>query len=239
MQLKEVAKWSTALDCKSIDNLSSRVQISPSLFLMIFISNRKFSKLLKISYIKSTLVLQLMHILLYKKKYIQFLTSYVSAGFEVVYICSNKWLYPTINFLTKHSLFLFTSVIDVVCYDLPQKLYRFSLVYVLFSIKYSSKIYVVTRIQEDVSRLLSIVSLFRSVQWSEREVFDFFGVFFNFNTDLRRILTDYGFKGFPLRKDFPLSGYIEVKYDENKKRIVTESIELSQEFRTFNFKTPW
>ena len=206
---------------------------------MIFISNRKFSKLLKISYIKSTMVLQLMHILLYKKKYIQFLTSYVSAGFEVVYICSNKWLYPTINFLTKHSLFLFTSVIDIVCYDLPQKLYRFSLVYVLFSIKYSSKVYVVTRIQEDVSRLLSIVSLFRSVQWSEREVFDFFGVFFYFNTDLRRILTDYGFKGFPLRKDFPLSGFVDIYYDDTFKKICYRNLSLSQELRNYKLKDKW
>ena len=126
------------LDCKSIDILSSRVQISPSLFCMILTLNRKFSNLLKISYIKSALVLKLIHILLYKKKYIQFLTGYVSAGFEVVYICSNKWLYPTVNFLSMHSLFLFNSVLDIVCYDLPQKIYRFSLVYVLFSIKYNS-----------------------------------------------------------------------------------------------------
>ena len=206
---------------------------------MILTLNRKFSNLLKISYIKSALVLKLMHILLYKKKYIQFLTGYVSAGFDVVYVCSNKWLYPTINFLSIHSLFLFNSVLDIVCYDLPQKIYRFSLVYVLFSVKYNSKICVVTRIKEDLSRLLSVVSLFRSVQWSEREVFDFFGVFFYFNSDLRRILTDYGFKGFPLRKDFPLSGFIDIYYDDTFKKICYRNLSLSQELRNYKLKDKW
>jgi len=87
--------------------------------------------------------------------------------------------------------------------------------------------------------LLSVVSLYNSAGWSEREVFDFFGIFFFENKDLRRILTDYGFRGYPLRKDFPLTGYVDVYYDDNQKRICYRSLELSQEYRNFNFKSTW
>jgi NADH-quinone oxidoreductase subunit C len=89
---------------------------------------------------------------------------------------------------------------------------------------------------------LSIVSLFNSSMWCEREIFDFFGVFFIYNQDLRRILTDYGFKGFPLRKDFPLSGYIELYYDDSEKKIIFKKIEFTQEFKHFSLqlnKTTW
>lgn len=91
----------------------------------------------------------------------------------------------------------------------------------------------------EFSQVLSLISLYKSVGWSEREIFDFFGLFFFENNDLRRILTDYGFRGFPLRKDFPLTGYVDSFYDDNQKRVCYRSLELSQEYRNFNFKSNW
>jgi len=90
---------------------------------------------------------------------------------------------------------------------------------------------------DELSNLFSVVSLYKSANWSEREIFDFFGIFFFGNTDLRRILTDYGFKGFPLRKDFPITGHIDIYYDDNQKRICYRTLELNQEYRSFNLKS--
>ena len=97
---------------------------------------------------------------------------------------------------------------------------------------------IITKVNE-TNKILSLVSIYRSVSWSEREIFDFFGIFFFENKDLRKILTDYGFKGFPLRKDFPLTGFIEVRYINNEKRILAEEVSLAQDFRTFYFNNNW
>ena len=116
--------------------------------------------------------------------------------------------------------------------------YRFKLVYELLSVRYNSRI----RIKIFSHELLTVEScdtLFSAASWYECEIWDLFGVFFKNHSNLKRILTDYGFEGYPLRKDFPLSGFIEVRYNETKKRIVSESIELSQEYRTFRFLSPW
>jgi len=161
----------------------------------------------------------------------------VVSGFEVELEVPSKNIYSLVFFLNKHSLCLFKTMVDIVCYDVPGKLYRFSLVYNLLSVKFNSRIRVLSRIQETVSQVLSLISLYRSVYWSEREVFDFYGLFFFEHTDLRRILNDYGFKGFPLRKDFPLTGYIDTYYDDNKKKICYRKLSLSQEYRNFNFKS--
>lgn len=163
----------------------------------------------------------------------------VVSGFEVELEVPSKNIYPLVFFFNKHSLCLFKTMVDIVCYDVPGKLYRFSLVYNLLSVKFNSRIRVLSRIQETVSQVLSLISLYRSVYWSEREVFDFYGLFFFEHTDLRRILNDYGFKGFPLRKDFPLTGYIDTYYDDNKKKICYRKLSLSQEYRNFNFKSTW
>lgn len=105
-------------------------------------------------------------------------------------------------------------------------------------IQYNSRIRVQTSVDE-ITPICSTVNIFPSAGWWEREVWDMFGVYFSDHPDLRRILTDYGFEGHPLRKDFPLSGYVEVRYDDSEKRVVSEPIEMTQEFRYFDFASPW
>ena len=122
--------------------------------------------------------------------------------------------------------------------DLLKKVYRFCLVYELLSLVFNARIRIKIFLDETVL-VKSSTSLFINANWWEREIWDLYGIYFDQHPDLRRILTDYGFEGHPLRKDFPLSGYIEVKYDFLKKRVVLEPIKFSQEFRVFNFETPW
>lgn len=162
----------------------------------------------------------------------------IISGFELEIDVNSKNVYPLVFFLKKHSLCQCKSIIDIICLDTPNKKFRFSIIYYLLSVSYNIRIKVITKINEFDS-LISLVGLFKSVSWSEREVFDFFGIFFIGNNDLRRILTDYGFKGFPLRKDFPLSGFIDVYYDDNQKRITYRQLELTQEYRNFKFKSIW
>ena len=123
----------------------------------------------------------------------------------------------------------------MICYDTPKLKSRFTLIYNLLSVQYNFRCQVLTKVQE-LTNVFSIMGIFKSANWSEREIFDFFGILFLVNKDLRRILTDYGFQGFPLRKDFPLTGYVDVYYDDNQKRICYRSLELTQEYRNFNFK---
>jgi len=144
-------------------------------------------------------------------------------------------IYPIIFFLSKHSLCAFKSLVDMICYDTPKLKSRFTLIYNLLSVQYNFRCQVLTKVQE-LTNVFSIMGIFKSANWSEREIFDFFGILFLVNKDLRRILTDYGFQGFPLRKDFPLTGYVDVYYDDNQKRICYRSLELTQEYRNFNFK---
>ena len=159
----------------------------------------------------------------------------IVSGFDIVIEVIAKNIYLILLFLNKHTLCQFKSLIDIVCYDIPKKHFRFSLIYNLLSVHYNLRLKVVTKINE-LSTIFSVMGLYKSSNWSEREIFDFFGIFFLGNKDLRRILTDYGFKGFPLRKDFPLSGYIDVYYDDNQKRICYRNLELTQEYRNFSLK---
>jgi len=122
--------------------------------------------------------------------------------------------------------------------DYPERIDRFEVSYELLSLKFNNRLRVKTSINE-VGSLESITKVYNSANWWEREVWDMFGIFFSNHPDLRRILTDYGFEGYPLRKDFPLSGYVEVRYDDTVKRVVCEPLELAQEFRSFNFESPW
>lgn len=132
----------------------------------------------------------------------------------------------------------FLTLLDVCGVDYPVDDERFEIVYHLLSMTHNSRIRVKLRTDEDTP-VDSVTPLFKAANWWEREVWDMFGVAFNGHPDLRRILTDYGFEGHPLRKDFPLTGYVEIRYDDEQKRIVYEPVKLTQEFRTFDFLSPW
>lgn len=122
--------------------------------------------------------------------------------------------------------------------DFLGKDYRFCVSYDLLSLTYSQRLRVKTFLNE-ITPVSSVVEIFPNANWWERETWDMYGIFFENHPDLRRILSDYGFEGYPMRKDFPLYGYIELRYDENHKRIVAEPVEFAQEFRAFDFETPW
>lgn len=143
-----------------------------------------------------------------------------------------------ITALRYHLGFRFDSLLDVWAVDRPATRERFKVGYNFLSVFYNFRVIVYTTLAKD-HFLDSVTPLFHSANWLEREIWDMFGIFFVNHPDLRRILTDYGFTGFPLRKDFPLSGYTQVRYDEESKKVLLEPLELSQEFRYFNFSSPW
>jgi len=151
---------------------------------------------------------------------------------------TTDYLFPLLCFLKWHTPTRVQVLIDICGVDYPSRKRRFEVVYNLLSTWYNSRIRVQTSADE-VTRISSVVSLFPSAGWWEREIWDMFGLSFINHPDLRRILTDYGFEGHPLRKDFPLSGYVEVRYDDPEKRVVSEPIEMTQEFRYFDFASPW
>lgn len=141
-------------------------------------------------------------------------------------------------YLCHHSHAQFQQLVEMTCVDWPSRAERFECVYMLLSIQYNSRILVKVSTDE-LTPVDSVVPIWPNACWYEREVYDLFGVLFAGNPDLRRILTDYGFQGHPLRKDFPISGYSEVRYDDSLKRIVYEPLELAQEFRHFDTAIPW
>lgn len=132
----------------------------------------------------------------------------------------------------------FTMLISICAVDYPERKERFSVVYALLSMKYNVRARVVVDVSEK-QEVPSVTGVFSAAGWYEREAFDMYGVKFSGSPDLRRILTDYGFEGHPLRKDFPLSGFVEVRYDLAKKKVVYEPVKLDQEFRDFDFLSPW
>lgn len=149
-----------------------------------------------------------------------------------------KHLHRVLGLLKENSRCVFKQLIDLFVVDYPQREARFEVNYNLLSLK--SNIRAVVKVQVDESQPVpSVVNLFSAAGWFEREAWDMYGVRFEGNPDLRRILTDYGFEGHPLRKDFPLTGYKEVRYDIEKKRVVYEPVTLQQEFRNFDFLSPW
>lgn len=148
-------------------------------------------------------------------------------------------IYPLSLFLKKHSVCQYKTLVDLVTYDCPGKEFRFSLLYNLLSVDYNSRIVLCTKLKESLPVIPTVVSLYSGASWLEREVFDLYGIFFIKHFDLRRILTDYGFVGYPLRKDFPLTGFVEVVYDDSQKHIIYKPVELTQEFRNFSFKNKW
>ena len=152
-------------------------------------------------------------------------------------------LLPTLQFLRDHSQCQYKQLMDMTAIDWikPNDSIkgRFELVYCLLSIKHNSRLVLHTYAESSTHPSVpSVTSLFPSANWSERETFDLFGVIFEGHPDLRRIMTDYGFEGHPLRKDFPLTGFVEVRYDEELKRVIEEPLELTQEFRKFEYSSP-
>ena len=137
-------------------------------------------------------------------------------------------------FLKNHTNTQFKTLLDIVVIDYPLKKERFEVVYVFLSINRNTRLLVKCQLTA-LSALASVTQHYSAACWFEREAWDLFGVFFINNFDLRRILTDYGFEGHPFRKDFPLSGYVELRYDENQKRILSDFVEVSQEYRHFDF----
>ena len=144
----------------------------------------------------------------------------------------------TLLFLRDDANTQFEQLLDVCGVDYPEEEERFEVNYQLLSLKHNQRVRVKVRTDEETP-VPSVAALYPSATWYERETYDMYGVFFSDNPDLRRILTDYGFEGHPLRKDFPLTGYVEVRYDEGQKRVVYEPVKLTQDFRTFDFLSPW
>lgn len=132
----------------------------------------------------------------------------------------------------------FTSLVDITAVDYPEAVERFQVVYHFLSMFKNHRIRVKVAVTE-ADMVPSLISVYPAANWFEREVFDLFGILFSGHPDLRRILTDYGFRGHPLRKDFPTTGYTEVRYDEVQKRVVYEPVSLTQEYRQFDFMSPW
>lgn len=132
----------------------------------------------------------------------------------------------------------FEVLVDICGVDYPERSERFDVVYHLLSPRLNQRMRLKLTTDE-VTPVASVVDIFAAANWYEREAYDMYGILFTGHPDLRRLLTDYGFQGFPLRKDFPLTGYVEVRYDDEKKRVVYEPVKLTQEFRNFDFESPW
>jgi len=143
-----------------------------------------------------------------------------------------------IEFLKLDGNCRFSTLVDITAVDYPERAERFDVVYHLLSMYQNHRIRVKVAVRED-EMLPSITGVYASAGWYEREIFDMFGIIFTGHADLRRLLTDYGFRGHPLRKDFPTTGYTEVRYDETVKRVVYEPVKLTQEYRQFDFMSPW
>ncbi len=144
----------------------------------------------------------------------------------------------TLKALHDDSVCLFEVLIDICGVDYPERAQRFEVVYHLLSPRHNQRIRLKVATDENTA-VPSAVELFPGANWYEREAYDMYGILFSGHPDLRRILTDYGFQGHPLRKDFPLTGYVEVRYDDDQKRVVYEPVKLTQEFRSFDFESPW
>ena len=158
---------------------------------------------------------------------------------DQIYICiEDNNLIEVMIFLKTHSSTKFKQLIDITAVDYPERDKRFKMVYLLLSHEKNSRIKIEFDIKES-EILSSLTSIFPSANWMEREVFDMYGVEFKDHPDLRRILTDYGFKGHPLRKDFPLTGHNEVRYSEEDKKVIYEPVKLEQNYRNFDYESPW
>ena len=157
---------------------------------------------------------------------------------ELLIEINEKDLEEVVQFLKSNERFKFRQLIDIAGVDYPEEEKRFKLVYLLLSHENNNRIKI--SISFEINQVInSITKIFPSANWMEREVFDMYGIKFKNHPDLRRILTDYGFKGHPLRKDFPLTGFNEVRYSEKEKKVIYEPVKLEQNYRNFDFESPW
>ena len=157
---------------------------------------------------------------------------------ELTIIVQSKELLDILLFFKNHLLFQFKLLTSITAIDYPNKKFRFLVVYELLSVKFNMRLKIKSFFYE-LASVPSSTTIFIGAEWFETEIWDLFGIFFKNHPNLKRLLNDYGFEGFPLRKDFPLTGFIEIRYNELQKRIISEPVELSQEFRTFNYSSPW
>ena len=151
---------------------------------------------------------------------------------------STNQILDVVDFIKNDEACEFRQITDIAGVDFPDRQKRFDVIYHFLSFKHNSRLRIKIIIGEDES-IPSITSIFPAANWFEREAFDMYGIKFKDHPDLRRILTDYGFEGYPLRKDFPLSGNVEIRYDEIDKKIIHEPVNLQQDFRSFDIQSPW
>ena len=157
---------------------------------------------------------------------------------ELLFKTSASEVIDVIKFLKLDNRFKFNQLIDIAAIDYPNEEKRFELVYLLLSIENNFRVKISIKFETN-EKIPSIVKIFPSANWMEREVFDMYGVSFKDHPDLRRILTDYGFEGHQLRKDFPLTGHTEVRYSEDQKKVISEPVKLEQNYRNFDYESPW
>ena len=152
--------------------------------------------------------------------------------------CNKNNVIIILKILKEKNFFLFDQLLDITAVDNPSRELRFDLIYILQSLKNNKKLILKTSLKENDS-IESITSIHKAADWYERECYDLFGIEFTNHPDLRRIMTDYNFEGHPLRKDFPLTGHTEVRYDDLEKKVIYEPVKLTQEFRDFDSESPW
>lgn len=157
---------------------------------------------------------------------------------EMCFTVRREGLRRFVTFLLNDANCDFRQLIDVCGVDYPERDERFEVVYQLLSLKHNFRMRVKVRTDENTP-VDSVTEIYSTANWFEREVWDMYGIYFNDHPDLRRILTDYGFEGHPLRKDFPLTGFVEMRYDSEQKRVVYEPVQLAQDYRNFDFVSPW
>jgi len=157
---------------------------------------------------------------------------------ELILWAERPAIVRVLTFLRDDPRMLFKQLVDLCGVDYPHRIERFEVVYNLLSLPHNLRIRVKLATDE-ATPVPSVATVYRTAGWFEREAWDLYGIFFSDHDDLRRLLTDYGFEGHPMRKDFPLTGYVEVRYDEEQKRVVYETVKLTQEFRSFDFLSPW
>ena len=165
-------------------------------------------------------------------------TGYEVARGELTITAKAADILKVATFLKTDAACQFICIIDITAVDWPGREQRFDVVYHFLSPRLNQRVRVKVAADE-ATPVPSLVNLFRGADWFEREAYDLYGVLFTGHPDMRRILTDYGFEGHPLRKDFPLTGFVEVRYDDEQKRVVYDKVRLAQEFRTFDFLSPW